>query len=127
MASLFRLQPRLQAPKSLLSYTRPTSFLHGQRTYAQKSNTEKNSSTTHQQAAASGIEDSSPNHPIPSNKAQPTLRDGNQSPIADMEGNLKENIPEDVKQHNEEVENRHDRPYNHTGDEGNIEPAWERK
>lgn len=127
MASLLRLQPRLQGRKSLVSYIRPASLLHGQRTYAQKAKSESNSTTTHQEAAAKGTEDTSPNHPIPSNKAQPTLRDGKQSPIADMEGNLKEDLPEDVKRHNEEVKNRYDRPYNHTSDEGNVEPAWERK
>ncbi|KAJ5155522.1 hypothetical protein N7492_008325 [Penicillium capsulatum] len=125
MASLLRLQARFQGPKTLRSSNRPL-FLLGQRSYAQKSSSESNATTTNERAAAKGVEDSSPNHPIPSNKAEPTLRDGTQSPMADMEGNLKEDLPEDVKQHNEDVEHRYDRPYNHTGDDGNTEPAWKR-
>lgn len=131
MLSLLRLQPRLQGSKSFLSLSHPTSksFLSGQRAYAQKSSdsedaetTKNNPSTTQQDSDVA-----SPNNPIPSNKAHPTLRDGRQSPIADKAGNLRDDLPEDVKQHNEEVENRYDRPYNHTADEGNYEPAWERK
>ncbi|KAJ5748426.1 uncharacterized protein N7511_010122 [Penicillium nucicola] len=69
----------------------------------------------------------SPNHPIPSNNAKPTLRDGNQSPIADDEGNLKDDLPEDVKKHNEEMEDRYDKPYNHMGDKGSPESNFESK
>ncbi|KAJ6055746.1 uncharacterized protein N7446_002473 [Penicillium canescens] len=67
----------------------------------------------------------SPNHPIPSNKARPTLRDGNQSPIADDEGHLKDDLPEDVKRHNEEMEDRYDKPYNHMSDKGSPESKFE--
>lgn len=123
MIPLLRLQPRLQGSKSFLSLRHPTSFLSGQRAYAQKSSDGKSNSSTTQQDA----DVASPNNPIPSNKAHPTLRDGRQSPIADKEGNLRDDLPEDVKQHNEEVENRYDRPYNHTADEGNVEPAFEGK
>jgi len=41
--------------------------------------------------------------------AHPTLSNGKQSPMADNNGNVRD-IPEDVKQHNEELEQRHDRP-----------------
>lgn len=88
------------------------------RTYASK-NDGNDSQTTHQQ--------DSPNHPIPSNKAEPTLRDGNQSPLADQDGNLRDDLPADVKKHNEEMEERYDKPYNHTGDQGQTEPSFKSK
>lgn len=68
-----------------------------------------------------------PNHPIPSNNAHPTLRDGRQSNLADMEGVKHEDLPEDVRKHNEDMENRYDRPYNHIGDEGKIEKAFKQR
>jgi hypothetical protein len=41
---------------------------------------------------------------------------------------LKDDVPEDVKRHNKEVENRYDRSYNHIADEGNVEEReWEDK
>ncbi|KAJ5294567.1 hypothetical protein PENANT_c006G01646 [Penicillium antarcticum] len=89
------------------------------RTYAQKQ--DKTPPSPKDQSSPS------PNHPIPSNKAQPTLRDGNQSPIADDEGNLKDDLPEDVKKHNQEMEDRYDKPYNHMGDKGNPESNFESK
>jgi hypothetical protein len=88
------------------------------RTYAQKQ--DKTPPSSKDQASPS------PNHPIPSNNAQPTLRDGNQSPIADDEGNLRDDLPEDVKRHNEEMQDRYDKPYNHMGDKGNPESNFER-
>jgi hypothetical protein len=84
--------------------------------YATK-NDGNSSQTTHQQ--------DSPNHPIPSNNAKPTLRDGNLSPLADQDGNLRDDLPDDVKKHNEEMEERYDKPYNHTGDQGQTEPSFE--
>lgn len=68
-----------------------------------------------------------PNHPVPSNKAHPTLRDGRQSNLADMAGVPHEHLPEDVRKHNEDMEHRYDRPYNHIADEGKIENAFEQK
>ncbi|KAL1978549.1 hypothetical protein VTN31DRAFT_1408 [Thermomyces dupontii] len=50
--------------------------------------------------------------PIPSNKAHPTLSDGKQSPYLDDEGNEMPNTPQDVKQHNREMERRYDRTVN---------------
>lgn len=118
MASLLRLQPSMQARFSLKLIGRSSITLLSRRTYAQ------NSSNTKSGEGHSSETEQAPNHPVPSNKAQPTLKDGKQSPMADMEGNLKEDLPEDVKKHNAEVEQRYDRPYNHIADEGNIENAW---
>ncbi|KAE8328740.1 hypothetical protein BDV39DRAFT_173196 [Aspergillus sergii] len=36
----------------------------------------------------------------------------------DSEGNVKSDVPDDVKKHNEEMEHRYDRPYNQLGNEG---------
>lgn len=48
--------------------------------------------------------------------------------MADWEGNLKDDLPEDVKRHNEEVESRYDRPYNHITDEGDVKKSeWNDK
>jgi hypothetical protein len=129
MATFMRLRGNLQPRTSLLrlnqiissSVARPTTQIQTQiqnRSYAQKQDKAPPPSSQDQAKP-------SPNHPIPSNKAQPTLHDGNQSPIADDEGNLKDNLPEDVKRHNEEVEDRYDRPYNHMGDKGSPENNFE--
>lgn len=113
MSSLMRLRT---LPRSMPAIsTRRTPLL---RTYATK-NDGNDSQTTHQQ--------DSPNHPIPSNKAKPTLRDGNQSPLADQDGNLRDDLPKDVKKHNQEMEERYDKPYNHTGDQGQTEPSFKSK
>lgn len=112
MTSLLRLQPRLQASASLTTLGRPAFNLYGRRAYA--SGKGKAQKTTQSQADSS-------NHPIPSNKAEPTLRDGRQSPMADQEGKLREDLPEDVKKHNEEMNERYDKPYNHISDEGKVE------
>jgi hypothetical protein len=130
MATFMRLRGNLQPGTSLLrlnqiissSITRPTTQIQTQsqiqnRSYSQ--NQDKTPPSSKDQASPS------PNHPIPSNKAQPTLRDGNQSPIADDEGNLKDDLPEDVKRHNEEMEDRYDKPYNHMGDKGSPESNFE--
>ncbi|KAJ6079556.1 hypothetical protein N7467_009309 [Penicillium canescens] len=128
MATFMRLRGNLQPGTSLLrlnqiissSVARPTTQIQTQiqnRSYAQKQ--DKAPPSSQDQASPS------PNHPIPSNKAQPTLHDGNQSPIADDEGNLKDDLPEDVKRHNKEVEDRYDKPYNHMGDKGSPESNFE--
>jgi hypothetical protein len=128
MATFMRLRGNLQPGTSLRlnqiissSVARPTTQIQTQiqnRTYAQKQDKTPPPSS-HDQAKPS------PNHPIPSNKAHPTLRDGNQSPIADDEGHLKDDLPEDVKRHNEDMENRYDKPYNHMGDKGSPESNFE--
>ncbi|KAJ5683829.1 uncharacterized protein N7477_000174 [Penicillium maclennaniae] len=125
MTSLLRIQPRLRAPSSIAYLSRPVFSLPRQRCYAQKSPKEEESHAENQDMKDASLRH--PNHPIPSNKAEPTLHDGKQSPIADHEGNLRDDLPEDVKKHNEEVENRYDRPYNHIADDGDTEPAWKRK
>lgn len=125
MTSLLKLQPRLRAPVSLAYLRRPAFNTSARRTYSQQSSKpqgEEGTVKTRQREA-----DASTNHPIPSNKARPTLRDGKQSPIADDEGNLRDDLPSDVKQHNEEMEERYDRPYNHMADEGGVEPAFKKK
>lgn len=125
MTSLLKLQPRLRTPASLANLGRPTFNATARRTLAQKTSGpqgEKGSTKTGQQEL-----DAQGNHPIPSNKAQPTLRDGNQSPLADEEGTLRDDLPQDVKKHNEEMEERYDRPYNHMADGGNVTPAWKKK
>lgn len=53
-----------------------------------------------------------------SNNAKPTITDGRHSPNVDSEGNVKSDVPNDVKKHNEEMEHRYDRPYNQLGNEG---------
>lgn len=98
---------RIQTPR--------TSLYRG---YATKSSNdpEQATTTTHQP--------DSPNRPIPSNKAKPTLNEGEQSPLTDQEGNPKKDIPEDVKKHNQEMEERYDKPYNSTSDDGTVKPAF---
>ncbi|KAE8135707.1 hypothetical protein BDV38DRAFT_130558 [Aspergillus pseudotamarii] len=59
--------------------------------------------------------------PIPtssSNDAKPTITDGRHSPNVDSEGNVRSDVPKDVKKHNEEMEHRYDRAYNQLGNEG---------
>lgn len=53
--------------------------------------------------------------PIPSNKARPTLNDGRQTRNVDEHGNPRQDVPEDVKKHNAEMEKKHDRTYNQLG------------
>lgn len=125
MTSLLKIQSRLRTPVSLANVRRPTFNTNARRTLAQKTSTpqgEQGSTKTKQQEA-----DAQGNHPIPSNKAHPTLNDGNQSPLADEEGTLREDLPEDVKKHNQEMEERHDRSYNQLGNEGKVQPGWTRK
>ncbi|RHZ67502.1 uncharacterized protein CDV56_106892 [Aspergillus thermomutatus] len=60
----------------------------------------------------------------PSNNARPTLNDG-RSPNVDEEGNPRPDVPEDVKRHNAEIENRHDRAYNKMEDDGKVQKvSW---
>lgn len=127
MTSLLKLQPRLRASVSLTNLSRPTFNTTARRTLAQKTSTPQGEQGQGSTKTGQQESDAQGNHPIPSNKAQPTLRDGNQSPMADEDGNLRDDLPHDVKQHNEEMEERYDRPYNHISDEGEVAPAWKRK
>lgn len=60
----------------------------------------------------------------PSNKAHPTVSTGQQSPNVDAEGRVSEDVPDDVKQHNAEIENRHDRSFNQLTDEGKVQKGF---
>ncbi|KAI2823685.1 hypothetical protein CBS115989_1274 [Aspergillus niger] len=51
----------------------------------------------------------------PSNKAHPTLADGDESPYVDKDGHTTADAPEDVRRHNEEIEKRADRPTERAG------------
>ena len=118
MTRLIRLKSQLQPSGSTILFSR----LSNHRAYTSKSSISEDDNRSPQRQ--SGGEEFSPRNPIPSNKARPTLRDGKQSPIADFEGNLKKDLPEEVKKHNEEVENRYDRPYNRVGDQGRFQKTW---
>ncbi|KAL4969745.1 uncharacterized protein BDV14DRAFT_87039 [Aspergillus stella-maris] len=56
----------------------------------------------------------------PSNNAKPTITDGRQSTNVDADGNTKPDVPEDVKQHNADIDQRFDKPYNRIKDEGKV-------
>lgn len=62
-------------------------------------------------------------HP-PSNEAHPTLTDGRASPYVDDDGNLRPEVPEDVKEHNADMADRYDRSYNQISDEGRVEKGF---
>ncbi|KAJ6138369.1 hypothetical protein N7471_004855 [Penicillium samsonianum] len=125
MTTFMRLKIPFQArsPITALSAARtqtPRNSLY--RGYATKSSNdpEQATTTTHQDST----HQDSPIRPIPSNKAKPTLNEGEQSPLTDREGNPKKDLPEDVKKHNQEMEERYDKPYNSTGDDGTIKPGF---
>lgn len=61
---------------------------------------------------------------IPSNKARPTVSTGQQSPFSDEEGKQVKDVPDDVKKHNEEIENRHDRSFNQLTNEGKVQKGF---
>ncbi|KAF3386350.1 hypothetical protein F1880_001065 [Penicillium rolfsii] len=119
MTSLLRVPARHLARTSIIFSNRQTITLSSRRSYAQNSNESSGGKDAIRDVGTP--EDPLPNHPIPSNNAKPTLRDGRSSPIADFEGNVKDDVPEDVKRHNEDMENRHDRSYNHIADGGKVE------
>lgn len=124
MTSALKLPLRLRAPISRATLSHPTSITTVRRTFAQKTSGpqgEKGSTKTGQQEA-----DAHKSYPIPSNKAEPTLRDGEASPMADEDGTLRDDLPQDVKKHNQEMEERYDRPYNQMAEEGKVEPGWKR-
>ncbi|EKV07319.1 putative serine-rich protein [Penicillium digitatum] len=110
----FQTRFSIRALSTSRTQTPRTSLYRG---YATKSsNDPEQATTTHQPDL--------PNRPIPSNKAKPTLSKGEQSPLTDREGNPKKDLPEDVKKHNQEMEERYDKPYNSTGDDGTVKPAF---
>lgn len=47
--------------------------------------------------------------------------------MADKNGKLKDDLPNDVKRHNAELEDRYDRPYNHISDDGHVENTFVKK
>ncbi|KAJ5514192.1 hypothetical protein N7463_003744 [Penicillium fimorum] len=118
MTTFMRLKTPFQARSPITAFSTartqtPRTSLY--RSYATKSSNDPKQATTNQT--------DSPNRPIPSNKAKPTLHEREKSPVIDKEGNLKD-LPEDVKKHNREMEERYDKPYNHANDEGTVEPAF---
>ncbi|KAI9038388.1 uncharacterized protein KD926_010805 [Aspergillus affinis] len=126
MASFLRLPSRLRAPMSSFPLRRNAINSFNQR--ASVHDTSQKFSQANEHDLQEGCDlGSTPNHPIPSNKAHPTLRDGRQSNLADMEGKRHEDLPEDVRKHNEEMEHRYDRTYSHIADEGKVEKAFEKK
>ncbi|OJI83887.1 hypothetical protein ASPTUDRAFT_628721 [Aspergillus tubingensis CBS 134.48] len=66
-------------------------------------------------APDTGSAKSSSSSKKPSNKAHPTLADGDQSPYVDKDGKTSADAPEDVRRHNEEIEKRADRPSERVG------------
>ncbi|KAJ5584471.1 uncharacterized protein N7459_004271 [Penicillium hispanicum] len=121
MTSLLRLPPRQAS--AFTSLRRAALSPAIRRNYAQDSSKPEDKDGASQQNGSAD----SVNYPIPSNKAHPTVRAGKQSPVADMEGRVREDLPEDVKRHNAEMKQRYDRPYNHISDEGNVGKTWNRK
>ncbi|KAE8382528.1 hypothetical protein BDV26DRAFT_288332 [Aspergillus bertholletiae] len=65
-----------------------------------------------------------PTQVSPSNNAKPTITDGRHSPNVDSEGNVRSDVPKDVKRHNEEMEQRYDRSYNQVGNEGKVRKGF---
>ncbi|KAJ5978907.1 hypothetical protein N7501_002249 [Penicillium viridicatum] len=120
MTTFMRLKVPFQARSPITALcaartqTPRTSLYRG---YATKSSNDPEQVTT-----TTNKPDSS-NRPIPSNKAKPTINEGEQSPLKDPEGKPKKDIPEDVKKHNQEMEERYDKPYNTAGD-GTVKPAF---
>jgi hypothetical protein len=125
MSSFLRIPLRLRAPTSI-PLGRNSINVCGQRAYVHDT-PHKFSSANEHDLEENCDRGNTPNHPIPSNNAHPTLRDGRQSNLADISGVKHEDLPEDVRKHNEDIEHRYDRCYNHIGDEGNIEKAFEEK
>ncbi|KAJ5094054.1 hypothetical protein N7456_009915 [Penicillium angulare] len=125
MSSFLQLSSRLRAPLSSIPLGRSSvnlniqkSYVHGSPSYAQADQHKDDEDCKRE---------NNPNHPIPSNNAHPTLRDGRQSNLSDIEGKPQEDLPQDVKKHNEEMKHRYDKPYNHIADDGPVEKAFEEK
>ncbi|KAJ6021345.1 hypothetical protein N7540_006849 [Penicillium herquei] len=125
MSSCLRISSRIRVPISSITATRSAA---SQRCYLHDTPKKFGQAKDHDQGKEEdGSQDNTPNHPIPSNKAHPTLRDGRQSSLSDMEGKPHEELPEDVRKHNEEMAQRYDRSYNHIADEGTVEKAFKKK
>ncbi|RAL15525.1 uncharacterized protein BO97DRAFT_411641 [Aspergillus homomorphus CBS 101889] len=77
----------------------------------QSSSSSSSSSSSDNKSSMGGLGNSSSNTK-PSNKAKPTITDGENSPNAELDGTVKENVSEDVKQHNKEMDQRYDHSYN---------------
>ncbi|KAJ6096177.1 hypothetical protein N7486_006923 [Penicillium sp. IBT 16267x] len=125
MSSFLRLSSRIRTPISAAPLGRPLTNLPG-RCYVHGTPNQFKKANEHD-LEKDRDHDDTPNHPIPSNKAHSTLRDGRQSTLTDNEGKKQEDLPEDVRKHNEEMEHRYDRPYNHIADDGVVEKAFEEK
>ncbi|OQD66329.1 hypothetical protein PENDEC_c047G00307 [Penicillium decumbens] len=108
MAFIIQLQSGLQTHATIIPLCGSALYSLSRRTY------------THRSPAAAGetaienhdqwtTDKSQANHRRTIQFAHPTLSNGKQSPMADNNGNVRD-IPEGVKQHNEELEQRHDRP-----------------
>lgn len=126
MKTVLRTTSLLRKPISLKTLGRKPINALNQRCYVHDTTQKYSQANEHDSQEECDLKNT-PNHPIPSNKAHPTLRDGRQSNLADMEGKKHEDLPEDVRKHNEDMENRYDRPYNHIADEGKIEHAFVEK
>ncbi|KAJ5834947.1 hypothetical protein N7447_000973 [Penicillium robsamsonii] len=116
MTTFMRLKTPFQARSPITAFSAARTQTPRYRSYATKSSNDPEQATTKQT--------DSPNRPIPSNKAKPTLHEGEQSPVIDKAGNPKKDLPEDVKKHNREMEDRYDKPYNYANDEGTVEPSF---
>ncbi|KAJ5728308.1 hypothetical protein N7493_004638 [Penicillium malachiteum] len=125
MSSFLRISSRIRAPVSCIPLTCPAI---SQRCYVHDTPRKFGQANDHDQDQREDCgRGNTPNHPIPSNNAHPTLRDGRQSNLSDMEGKPEEELPEDVRKHNEEMAQRYDRPYNHIADEGTVEKTFQKK
>ncbi|KAJ5090274.1 hypothetical protein N7532_008958 [Penicillium argentinense] len=126
MGSFSRIPSLLRMPVSFLPVKRNVINASSLRAYSQETNQKFAQANAHESQEECD-RNNTPNHPIPSNDSQPTLRDGRQSNLSDMEGVRHDNLPEDVRKHNEDMEHRYDRPYNHIAGEGKAENAFEQK
>ncbi|CAP94377.1 hypothetical protein E8E15_003006 [Penicillium rubens] len=121
MTTFMRLKTPFQArsPITALSAARTqTPRISLYRSYATKSSNDP------EQATTTTRKPNPPSRPIPSNKAKPTLIEGEQSHLVDREGNPRKDLPQDVKKHNRDMEERYDKPYNSTDDDGTVKPAF---
>ncbi|PKY08176.1 hypothetical protein P168DRAFT_286326 [Aspergillus campestris IBT 28561] len=62
-----------------------------------------------------------------SNKANPIITGGKQSPVVNGEGKVNDDAPDDVKKHNEDVANRADSPYNQIGADSKVREGFAAK
>ncbi|KAL5002328.1 hypothetical protein BDV10DRAFT_181539 [Aspergillus recurvatus] len=79
-----------------------------------KENSKSQPSYKQDESRSGVLEEDIPNKQ--SNKAKPVINDGRQPSNLNEEGNTKPNAPKDVKEHNEEIDQRHDKPYNRVND-----------